>query len=147
MYSKQYYQLTRENYFILSEFSTQLILATLLRGVKRPGREADNSSPSSAEVPKQRSYTSNPGICIYGMCRETFAFYRGTHWWQSPSSRGNTACSSLCLNKSVHTSYHFNGTSHWRRGASEYRRRIISLTMSGPWTYSWCKLSFRQLLL
>jgi hypothetical protein len=64
-------------YFI--EFSTQLVLAILLRRVKGPGREADNSPPSSAEVPKQWTYNSNPRVCIYGMCRGTFAFYRGTH--------------------------------------------------------------------
>jgi hypothetical protein len=32
----------------------------LFRGVKRPGLEADHSSPSSAEVKNEWSYTSTP---------------------------------------------------------------------------------------
>jgi hypothetical protein len=36
------------------------------RGVKRPGREADHSSASSAEVKKVWGYTTTPAICIHG---------------------------------------------------------------------------------
>jgi hypothetical protein len=35
--------------------------------VKRPGREADNSSPSSAEVKNAWSYTSITPIRLHGM--------------------------------------------------------------------------------
>jgi hypothetical protein len=36
-------------------------------GVKRPGREADHSPPSSAEVKNAWSYTSTPPIRIHGV--------------------------------------------------------------------------------
>jgi hypothetical protein len=36
-------------------------------GVKRPGREADHSSPSSAEVKNAWSYTSTAPICLHGV--------------------------------------------------------------------------------
>jgi hypothetical protein len=34
-------------------------------GVKRPGREADHSPPSSAEVKNAWGYTSTPPICLH----------------------------------------------------------------------------------
>jgi hypothetical protein len=36
-------------------------------GVKRPGREADHSPPSSAEVKNAWSYTSTPPIGLHGV--------------------------------------------------------------------------------
>jgi hypothetical protein len=36
-------------------------------GVKRPGREADHSPPSSAEVKNEWSYTSTPPIRLHGV--------------------------------------------------------------------------------
>jgi hypothetical protein len=36
-------------------------------GVKRPGREADHSPPSSVEVKNEWSYTSTPPVCLHGM--------------------------------------------------------------------------------
>jgi hypothetical protein len=36
-------------------------------GVKRPGRAADHSPPSSIEVKNAWSYTSNPSICLHGV--------------------------------------------------------------------------------
>jgi hypothetical protein len=45
----------------------QWVPGALSRGVKRPGREADHSPPSSAEVKNAWSYTSTPPICLYGV--------------------------------------------------------------------------------
>jgi hypothetical protein len=42
----------------------QWVPGDLSLGVKRPGREADNSPPSTAEAKNGRSYTSNPPICL-----------------------------------------------------------------------------------
>jgi hypothetical protein len=39
----------------------------LTPGVKRPVREANHSSPSSAEVKNARSYTSIPTIRLHGV--------------------------------------------------------------------------------
>jgi hypothetical protein len=36
-------------------------------GVKRPGREADHSPPSSVEVKNAWSYTSTPSIRLHGV--------------------------------------------------------------------------------
>jgi hypothetical protein len=36
-------------------------------GVKWPGREADRSSPSSAEVKNAWSYTSTTPVCVHGV--------------------------------------------------------------------------------
>jgi hypothetical protein len=36
-------------------------------GVKRPGREADHSPPTSAEVKKMWIYTSTPPLCLHGI--------------------------------------------------------------------------------
>jgi hypothetical protein len=38
----------------------QWVLGALSPGVKRPGREADHSPPTSAEVKKMWTYTSTP---------------------------------------------------------------------------------------
>jgi hypothetical protein len=40
--------------------SIQLISGALAQGVKRPGRDADHSLPTSAEVKKTRVYTTTP---------------------------------------------------------------------------------------
>jgi hypothetical protein len=45
----------------------QLMPRTLYLGVKRPGREADHSPPSSAEVKNTWSYISTPPICLHGV--------------------------------------------------------------------------------
>jgi hypothetical protein len=39
----------------------------LSMGIRRPGREADHSRPSSAEVKNVWSYTSTPPICLHGV--------------------------------------------------------------------------------
>jgi hypothetical protein len=48
------------------------------RGVKRPGREADHSPPSSAEVRNAWSYTSSPQYVFMAWClvkhRDNFIF-------------------------------------------------------------------------
>jgi hypothetical protein len=52
-------------------------------GVKRPGREADNSPPSSAEVKNARSYTSTPQYVFVAWClvkhRDNFTFTFAAH--------------------------------------------------------------------
>jgi hypothetical protein len=45
----------------------QWVPGALSLGVKRPGREADQSPPSSAEVKNMWSYTSTPPICLHGV--------------------------------------------------------------------------------
>jgi hypothetical protein len=51
----------------------------LLLGVKRPGREADHSSPSSAGVKNEWSYTSTPQYVFMAWQlvkhRDNFTFY------------------------------------------------------------------------
>jgi hypothetical protein len=44
---------------------TQWVLAVLIPGVKRPGREADHSPPSRVEVKNVWSYTSAPPTCLH----------------------------------------------------------------------------------
>jgi hypothetical protein len=48
-------------------------------GVKQPGREADHSPPSSAEVKNAWSYTSTPQYLFMGWClvkhRDNFTFF------------------------------------------------------------------------
>jgi hypothetical protein len=39
--------------------------------LKRPGREADPSTPASVEVNNEWSYTSMPSIRLYGVQRDT----------------------------------------------------------------------------
>jgi hypothetical protein len=46
----------------------QWIPEALSQGVKRPGREADHSSPASAEVKKIWVYTSTPPDAFMGKC-------------------------------------------------------------------------------
>jgi hypothetical protein len=45
----------------------QWVLGVLSLGVKRPGREADHSPPSSAEVNNACNYTSTPPIRLNGV--------------------------------------------------------------------------------
>jgi hypothetical protein len=45
----------------------QWVPGSLSLGVKRPGREADHSPPSSAEVENVWSYTSAPPIRLHGV--------------------------------------------------------------------------------
>jgi hypothetical protein len=45
-------------------------------GVKRLTPEVNHSHPSSAEVKKEESCTSTPPICLHGVERDSFAFYR-----------------------------------------------------------------------
>jgi hypothetical protein len=45
----------------------QCVPRALSRGVKRPGREADHSPPSSAEVKNAWSYTSIPPLRLHGV--------------------------------------------------------------------------------
>jgi hypothetical protein len=45
----------------------QWIRGALSLGVKRPGREADHSPPSSAEVKNAWNYTSNPPIRLHSV--------------------------------------------------------------------------------
>jgi hypothetical protein len=45
----------------------QWVPEALFLGVKRPGHEADNPPPSSAEVKNAWRYTSTPPICLHGM--------------------------------------------------------------------------------
>ena len=40
--------------------------------VKRPVREVDHSSPSSAEVENEWSYASTPSICLHNAKRENY---------------------------------------------------------------------------
>jgi hypothetical protein len=45
----------------------QWVPGILSLGVKRPGREADHSPPSSAEIKNEWSYTSTPPTCLHGV--------------------------------------------------------------------------------
>jgi hypothetical protein len=45
----------------------QWVLGALSLEVKRPGREADHSPPSSAEAKNAWNYTSTPPIRLYGV--------------------------------------------------------------------------------
>jgi hypothetical protein len=47
-----------------------------LSGVKRPGREAEQSPPSSAEVTNEWIYAPTPPVCMHGGDRESFTFTR-----------------------------------------------------------------------
>jgi len=44
-------------------------------GVKRPGRDADYSPPTIAEVKSEWIYTSTPCLCYHGVYRENLNFY------------------------------------------------------------------------
>jgi hypothetical protein len=56
----------------------QWVPGALSLGVKRPGREADNSPPSSVEVKNAWSYTSTPQYVFMAWCsvkpRDNFTF-------------------------------------------------------------------------
>jgi hypothetical protein len=58
----------------------QWVPGALSLGVKRPGREADHSPPSSAEVKNAWSYTSTPPYAFMAWClvkhRDNFTFTR-----------------------------------------------------------------------
>jgi hypothetical protein len=43
-------------------------------GVKRPGLEADQSSPSSAEVMNEHNSTTPPTLYIHGVHRDSITF-------------------------------------------------------------------------
>jgi hypothetical protein len=43
-------------------------------GKERPGREADHSHPSSAEVKNEWRYNSSP-LCLHDLYRDGFSFY------------------------------------------------------------------------
>jgi len=43
-------------------------------GVNRPERGVNHTPPSSAEVKKERNYTSTLSICLRGIDKENFAF-------------------------------------------------------------------------
>jgi hypothetical protein len=45
----------------------QCVPTAVSPGVKRPGREADHSPPTSAEVKKTWIYTSSPSIRLHGV--------------------------------------------------------------------------------
>jgi hypothetical protein len=53
--------------FSPTEPPTQRVTGALSLGVKRPGREADHSPPSSADVKNAWRYTSTPSIHLYGV--------------------------------------------------------------------------------
>jgi hypothetical protein len=65
----------------------QWVRGTLSLAVKRPGREADHSPPSSAEVENVWSYTSTPPIRLKGVVLSyieaqgqlTFTFTKEVH--------------------------------------------------------------------
>ena len=46
----------------------------LCPGMKRPGREADYTAPSSADVKNERRYNSTLPICLRGVYRDSFTF-------------------------------------------------------------------------
>ena len=54
-----------------------LLFIQWVSGLKRPGREVDNSPQFSTEVENEWIYPSAPPICLYGADRDnyTFAFY------------------------------------------------------------------------
>jgi hypothetical protein len=62
----------------LTQPPIQWIPGALSLGLKRPGREADHSPPSSAEVKNAWSYTSTPQYVFVAWClvkhRDNFTF-------------------------------------------------------------------------
>jgi hypothetical protein len=58
---------------------TQLVPEAISSGVKRPGRTADHSPPSSVEGKNSRTYTSSPQYMFTAWClvkhRDCFTFY------------------------------------------------------------------------
>jgi hypothetical protein len=51
-------------------------------GVKRPGREANHSLPSSAEVKTECGHIFIPHICFHGLYRSNFTFYLLLAFWK-----------------------------------------------------------------
>jgi hypothetical protein len=58
----------------------QLVPGFLFLGVKRPGREADHSPPSSAEVRSAWSYTSTPQYVLMAWCSVKVKPYDSVHF-------------------------------------------------------------------
>jgi hypothetical protein len=92
----------------------QWVTGTFSLGVNRPGREADHSPPSSAEVKDAWSYTSTPQYVFMAWClvkhRNNFTFYlypRKRKQRLADLGRSNTAISGsnsrrvVCLRFSV----------------------------------------------
>jgi hypothetical protein len=52
----------------------QWIPVALSLEVRRTGREADHSPPSSAEVKREWNYTSTPPISLHGIYRDNFTY-------------------------------------------------------------------------
>lgn len=48
----------------------QWVSESFFAGLKRPRRDADHSTPPSAEVKNRWNYTSIPPTCFRGVCRE-----------------------------------------------------------------------------
>jgi hypothetical protein len=65
-----------------TQLPIQWVLGVLSLGVKRPGREADHSPPSSAEAKNVWSYTSTPQFVFIAWClvkhRDNFTFFTFT---------------------------------------------------------------------
>jgi hypothetical protein len=55
------------SYFLPTQPPIQWVPGALCLQVKRPGREADHSPPSSAEVKNAWSYSSTPPIRLHGV--------------------------------------------------------------------------------
>jgi len=59
-----------------SQPPVQWVPGTLSLGVKRPGREAENSPPSSADVKNSWNYTSTPQDAFMEWCPVKATFHR-----------------------------------------------------------------------
>jgi hypothetical protein len=66
--------------------SVQWVEIALSLGVKRPGRDADHSSPSSAEIKNEHSYTSSSSTCLHAvyMCTFTMSPIEKYDRWAHP---------------------------------------------------------------
>ena len=60
----------------LHAFLTSALQRSVVPGVKRQGREVDHSPPFGTEVKNEWSYTSTPPVCLHGVDRDNFTFYR-----------------------------------------------------------------------
>jgi hypothetical protein len=88
---------------------TQCVRGALSLRVKRPGREADHSPPSSAEVKERVGYTSTPPIALIAWCsvkhRDNFTFTLNMYVYMhnnkcsicKPGLSARVMCSRLCL--------------------------------------------------
>jgi hypothetical protein len=84
----------------LTQPPIQWVPANLSLGVKRPGREAHHSPPSSAEVENAWSSTSTPPVCLHGV---VFIWSTGTF--------GTSKANSLCVNMVLKVGYWYGGAS------------------------------------